>query len=411
MIREVVRENPNGWVVVTVTFFVLALVFSARSALGLLMPFWEEDLGWPRTFLSTGGAILLIVMAVASPLAGNAIDRFGPRAIYAPGLAVVGLGLILSSMMTGQWQFILFFCLLAGLGFGAVAVPLASTTIALYFDRFRGLATGLATSGASGGQLLVVPALAGLVLWLGWRPGLALFGGLILLTAPVCWFLIKGGGVGGTGSGSRDTLPLGRRLGYIASSPTFWLLFFGFVICGFTTSGVIEIHLIPYAAACGFATLTSATAYGVLHGFNMAGMISAGFLADIVPRPLLLGGIYFARGLTFIILMYIPGDPVLLFTFAVLFGIFDYSVMPVIASLVTSHIGVRIMGLTLGVLFAGHSVGAAAGSFLGGYLFDKLATYDWTWSISIALAMAAAVMSFMIREQPKAPPEPAMAAA
>lgn len=408
MIREVVRENPNGWVVVAVTFFVLALVFSARSALGLLMPFWEEDLGWPRTFLSTGGAILLIVMAVASPLAGNAIDRFGPRAIYAPGLAVVGAGLILCSMMTGQWQFILFFCLLAGLGFGAVAVPLASTTVALYFDRFRGLATGLATSGASGGQLLLVPALAGLVVWLGWRPGLALFGIAILLTAPLCWFLIKGGG---GGFKTRDTLPLGRRLGYLASSPTFWLLFFGFVICGFTTSGVIEVHLIPYAAVCGFLPLTSASAYGVLHGFNMAGMISAGFLADRLPRPLLLGGIYFARGLTFIILMYIPGDPALLFTFAVLFGIFDYSVMPVIASLVASHIGVRIMGLTLGVLFAGHSIGAAAGSFLGGYLFDLLATYDWTWSISIALAMAAAVMSFMIREQPKAPLSSAMAAA
>jgi predicted MFS family arabinose efflux permease len=72
--------------------------------------------------------------------------------------------------------------------------------------------------------------------------------------------------------------------------------------------------------------------------------------------------------------------------------------MPVLASIVSTHIGVGVMGLTLGLLFAGHSAGAAAGAFMGGYFFDAFASYDWVWIVSIALALMAAVVSWMIRQ-------------
>ena len=130
----------------------------------------------------------------------------------------------------------------------------------------------------------------------------------------------------------------------------------------------------------------------------MCGMILAGYLADKVNRPLLLGAIYFFRALSFLILMQITGNPELLFLFAIMFGIFDYSTMPVLASLVSTHIGVRVMGLTLGLLFGGHSAGAAAGAFIGGYVFDNFQSYDWVWIVSIGLAFLAAVLSWLIRE-------------
>ena len=81
------RSNPRGWAIVTFIFIALGFVFSARSALGLIMPAWEEDLGWDRTFLSSGGSIILIFMTLISPLAGNLLDRFvnDPAvAIYPP---------------------------------------------------------------------------------------------------------------------------------------------------------------------------------------------------------------------------------------------------------------------------------------------------------------------------------------
>ena len=96
--------------------------------------------------------------------------------------------------------------------------------------------------------------------------------------------------------------------------------------------------------------------------------------------------------------MQIAGNPELLFLFAVIFGIFDYSTMPVLASIVSTHIGVRMMGLTLRLLFAGHSAGGAAGAMMGGYFFDTFNSYAWVWIASIVLAMLAAVFSWMIRE-------------
>ena len=83
-IASIYRANPRGWAIVMFIFLALGMVFSARSALGLIMPTWEQDLGWDRTFLSSGGSIVLVFMTLISPLAGNLLDRIGPRPVVAP---------------------------------------------------------------------------------------------------------------------------------------------------------------------------------------------------------------------------------------------------------------------------------------------------------------------------------------
>ena len=102
------------------------------------------------------------------------------------------------------------------------------------------------------------------------------------------------------------------------------------------------------------------------------------------------------------LLLYLS-SPLLLF--AVIFGVVDYSTVPVTASLVASHIGLKVMGLTMGLLSAGHSIGAAIAASLGGYFFDKDATYDLIWMSSIALAIIAGVLAFLIKETPSAVPK------
>ena len=52
----------------------------------------------------------------------------------------------------------------------------------------------------------------------------------------------------------------------------------------------------------------------------------------------------------------------------------------------------------MGLIFASHSLGAAAGSFLGGYLFEMFARYDWVWIVSFGFALAAAFLSILVRE-------------
>jgi cyanate permease len=68
------------------------------------------------------------------------------------------------------------------------------------------------------------------------------------------------------------------------------------------------------------------------------------------------------------------------------------------------------MGLAMGLLSAGHALGAATGVFLAGVLFDMFGKYLWVWAASIALALLAAVLSWSIREN-RAPRQLTAAAA
>ena len=167
---------------------------------------------------------------------------------------------------------------------------------------------------------------------------------------------------------------------------------------------MIETHFLPYAAFCGFGPVPSATAYGVLSAVNMLGMIGAGWLADRMNRVALLAAIYLLRGLTFVILMNVGADYEMLMLFALLFGAVDYATVPVTASLVASHLGLRVMGLAMGLIAAGHAIGAALGAFMGGYLFDLGQHYDGLWLGSLALAFGAGLMVLLLRDRP-APPQ------
>jgi predicted MFS family arabinose efflux permease len=306
--------------------------------------------------------------------------------------------MVVISTMDRPWLFLLGFGVLAAIGFGTVANHVISTAVSLVFDHNRGLAVGIATAGSTAGQLLVIPVLALFLGHVGWRPCFAALAVAALVLAPVAWLLTRPA----TTRLRPPTEPLPQRLALLARSPVFHALFWSFTVCGFTTSGVIETHLLPYAVTCGYPPLNGAEAYGLLSAFNMIGMVTAGWLTDRWHRPRLLATIYLMRGLSFILLLFIARDGTLLVVFAVMFGLFDFSTVPATASLVAAHLGLRIMGLAMGLIAAGHALGAAAGAFLGGWLFDLFARYDWVWLISMGLALSAAMMVLTIAE-PRSP--------
>ena len=160
-----------------------------------------------------------------------------------------------------------------------------------------------------------------------------------------------------------DVYALAGKLAVLARSRTFLLLCAAFWLCGFTTAGVFDVHFVPYAVSCGFALVEGTAAHGV-HGVgNMLGLVLFGWLADRVHRARLLAAMFAARALLFVMLLQVAGDLELLFAFALAFGILNFSTLPPIASLVASRIGVGIMGLSMGILFGGHSMGAAVGAF------------------------------------------------
>lgn len=357
------------------------------------MPLWESEHGWSRSLISLTGAIALVVMALTAPVAGSFIDRFGPRKLLTAGFAILGIGLLLTTVSVAPWQLLLSFGVISGIGFGVVAVNAFFAAIAPYFVAQRGFAMAVVDSGSTAGPLVLVPVAALLLTAFGWRFEFVTLAFACLAMAPVAWYLLPATSGKAQDSGNSKDAQLSHRLRGLIRDPVFNLLFWGFFLCGFTSSGVIETHFLPYAQICGFNGVTAAGAYGFLSGINLLGILAAGWLSDRFNRPLLLAGIYAIRSLSFILLMQVGKDIPSLYFFAGLFGLFDYATAPIVASLVASHLGVKVMGLSMGLLGAGHSLGAAIGAFAGGVLFDKLGSYQGLWLLSIAMAMLAALIS------------------
>lgn len=411
VITRAVRSNLQGWLVIGVCFIALGTVFSARTSLGLMMPFWEADPGWSRSLASSAGSMVLILMAVSSPVAGLLIDRFGPGIVCFSGLLFAGVGMLATSTGSDSWQLFVFYSLLVGIGSGAVAMPMVSAVAARYFTANQGLAGAIGFSGATGGQLLAVPTLGVLVTAIGWRGTYVALGSTILAIAVVAFFAFRGDRAvdGGAGAGQARAPrpapePLTARLRFLFTNRTFVLLLAGFTICGFTTAGVIEVHFMPYAAYCGFLPTESANAYGVHGAGNLVGIVLSGFLADRLHRPRLLAGMYFLRSTLFVLLLFVAGSLPLLFLFTALFGLLNFATLPVIANLVVTNVGVRVIGLAMGLIFAGHWLGAAIGSFLGGQIYAAMARYDWVWLIALGLAVLAGLLTLGVPESRNATP-------
>ena len=399
MIAATIRAKPYGWIVVGICFVSLMLVYAVRSSLGLMMPFWEDDPGWTRDLSSNAGALVLVLMAISSPVAGNLIDRYGPRAVCSAGLMCLGIGVFAVTFSSEAWHLILAYGGLIGIGAGTIAMPMVSAAVAIYFKSNQGLASGIGFSGATGGQLFAMPVLGMLVTWIGWRGTYVAMFVAIFIFAVAVWLMLRSGKPQEVAREAAVSGSLGTRLKKLGTSSTFWLLFVGFIVCGFTTAGVIEVHLLPYAELCGFGAIEGATAYGIHGGFNMIGVILCGFLADRMHRPRLLAGLYFARVILFVMLFYVAGNLPLLFFFAAAFGFTSFATLPVLASIVASRIGVGIMGLAMGIIFAGHWAGAAFGAFLGGELYRLYANYDWMWIVALLAVLFAGFLSLCIPEE------------
>ena len=395
-------NRRRGLIVVVICFVALSFTFASRSSISMVLPIWATELGWSATEVSTGASLVLVMMALGSPIAGNFLDRFGAKVILAGGLLALGLGIGATSYVSETLFYYLLFGIIGGVGWASVSIPMVTAAVSNYFVKFRGLAIGIGVSGASGGQLPVLTLLGAMIAALGWRQSYQVLAVVMFVLATLVYLCfrppLKEPNKRKTAESAVENDGLVSRLSFLFANQTFLLLLGAFSLCGFTTAGVIDVYFIPYAITCGFTLVEGSAAYGI-HGLgNLAGVILFSWLADHVNRPRLLASMFFFRAITFILLLFISIDISVMFVFAAIFGVLNFATFPVIANIVATHIGVRIIGLTLGLLFGGHSLGAAIGVVFGGLMFDLTAKYEFVWWLSAGLAAMAGVFAIFVKE-------------
>lgn len=394
------EERLDAWVVVGVLFLAQAVAMGVRSTIGLLIRPWEAEFGWERAAISLTASVGFVVYGLAQALSGRWADRTGPRVIFAAALAVLGVGTAAVGTIVTLWQAYLVFGVLIMVGVGGASSPTSAVAVARWFSRRRGLAIGIVSGGSAAGQFVLLPVMAALVQALGWRTAFVGLGvGILVVALPVVLLFLKDEPAGGAerravaSVGDAKPLPV-VELGRHAN---FWWLALSFFVCGVTTAGLIDTHLIPYAQDHHISPVTAAAAFGVLSLVNMVFTMLSGAVGDRFGYKWLLGWIYAGRAATLIFLIF-ARDPVLLFVFAVVFGIVDFSTVAPTTALSTILFGRRSAGTVYGLVALSHQIGSAAGSYAGGIIHDLTGSYTLFFAAAAALSGAAALMSWAIAE-------------
>ena len=392
------RELPYAWVIVALAFFALAVAMGVRSTIGLLVHPWEAEFGWDRAAVSLTASFGFLAYGLAQPVAGRWADRYGPRLVFTGSLALLGLSTAAVGVIQNLWQAYLVFGIGLMAAVGGASNVTGAVAIARWIKRRKALAVGIVMAGAAAGQLVLVPAIAAFMKASGWRLAFVWTGlGVLLIAVPLVAVFLKDDPPGTAETRAARNLAWGRpqSLSALARQKNFWWLMGSFWVCGVTTAGLIDTHLIPYAEDVHIDTITAATAFGVLGTFNVLGTLFAGAISDRWGHKWVLGWVYAGRAVTLVFLLFVR-EPVTLFAFAVAFGLVDFATVPPTTALSTTLFGARSGGTVIGLVSLSHQVGSAVGSYAGGLIHDWGGSYVLFFLGGALLCAAAAAMSWAI---------------
>ena len=331
-------------------------------------------------------------------------------------LLVVGPGL--SNFMTAPWQLFLTWGLLVGIGSGAGAIGMAAAVANRWFVRRNGLAMGLLTAANAAGQLIFLPLLAMLAQRYGWRGvsvavTLAVLGMLpvVALLLPEWPADVAVGPYGEAASrrppASRDNpFALAMAVLFRASrSIDFWLLALSFAVCGLSTNGLINTHLIAYCADRGIPEVGGAGILAALGVFSLIGATGSGWLCDRVNPRVLLFWYYGLRGLSLVILPFTRFDVISLSIFSVFYGLDWVATGPATFALTNQLFGRRDTPVIISWIFAAHQIGGAFAAFGAGTVRSLTGDYLLAFMTSgLACLLASLLVLRVNRPAPAAVP-------
>lgn len=416
------RNIHYGWVMVAVTFLAALISAGTVGAPGVFIVPLQKEFGWSTAEISSALSIRFILFGLMAPFAAALMNRYGLRNVTLAAQLIVVSGLLASLAMTQIWQLILLWGVVIGIGTGMTALVLGATIATRWFVARRGLVIGMLTASVATGQLAFLPLLATITERYGWRVAL----GLVCVMLGVAAFAVlmvmrdRPSDVGLRPFGDEGTAPLpapppanapimAAALGTLrdsSKSSVFWILFATFFVCGASTNGLVQVHLIPMCLDYGIPQVQAASLLAAMGIFDFFGTIISGWLSDRFDNRKLLFWYYGLRGLSLLYLPYSDFTFYGLSLFAMFYGLDWIATVPPTVRLTAQRFGAERANLVFGWIFAGHQLGAGAAAFGAGLSRTLYASYLPAFFIAGALCVIAALSVLAIsRPQPKVAPE------
>jgi MFS family permease len=411
------RNIHYGWVMVGVTFLAALISAGSVGAPGVFIVPLQREFGWSTAEISSALSIRFILFGLMAPFAAALLNRYGLRKVTLTAQLLVVSALLASLAMTKVWQLMLLWGVVIGVGTGMTALVLGATVATRWFSARRGLVVGILTASVATGQLIFLPLLASLTERHGWRVALALMCIMLCVAAFAVLMVMcdrpSDVGLRPFGDNGIEPLPappantapiLAAALGTlrdVSKSPVFWALFMTFAICGASTAGLIQVHLIPMCMDFGIPQVQAASLLAAMGVFDFFGTIMSGWLSDRYDNRWLLFWYYGLRGLSLVFLPFSDFTFYGLSLFAMFYGLDWIATVPPTVRLTAQRFGAERANLVFGWIFAGHQIGAGAAAFGAGLSRTLLASYLPAFFAAGALCIVAALLAVSITKAPK----------
>jgi len=402
-----------GWVVVIACLIITTVVYGINYSFGVFLESLESEFGLTRGMTSVVFSVYMLLSCMFGILGGWAVDKYGPRVVALFIGLLTGLSLLLTSQANGSWQLFITYSLLLPLGTGSTYIVIMAT-VSRWFDKKRGFALGIASSGSGLGAFLMAPFATYLIANVGWRMSYVIIGIIAwVVMIPLSRLLKKSPSEidalpDGIESASSETRVEEERREYIllagfslpqaSKTSGFWLLQAIWLLYSFCYL-LVMTHIVPYAVDIGIPAMEAAFILSLIGGSNVAGRLLMGRVSDNIGR----------RTTTIICALLVSGvmtwliwsrDLWMLYLFGIVCGFSFGGIDPVLTALTSDTFGLRSIGVIMGILNVAFGIGSAIGPAVGGFVFDVSKSYSMAF-LAGALAMLIVALLLVLIKKPR----------
>lgn len=392
------RLGLAAWAAIVAACLIMLLSTGLRSTLGLFAAPTSASLAISIGAFSLAVAAHQFLWGALQPFAGVIADRMGPVPALLLGAAAYAGGFALMAIATDGTLLMLGVGAAVGLGLACTSFGVMAGAVArLVPPKDRSTMFGVIAAAGAMGQAIIVPSVQQSLEAFDWRSvawGMAAAAAAIAL----CASAFKGqGGNAGTASDEPE-IGVAAAFGEAFRHAGYVMLTLGFFVCGFQLMFIIN-HLPNFLALCGLPPSTAGSAIALIGLCNAVGCYGFGRLGARYSRKRLLALIYVARAVAIAVYMALPITVPSTLAFAAVMGFFWLGTAPLTSGMVTHMLGARYLSSVYGPVFMSHQLGAFAGVWLGGLVFDATGGYDGMWLVAGAVGLIAALFHLLIPDR------------
>ena len=394
--NQIINDHNTGgefsrhWLLVLVCAAGIGVGVSALPfyTQGLFIEAWIADFGWTRAQASLGILGSTLALAAVLPFIGSIVDRYGlvtPVMISLLGLsaAYVLLGLFVQSIAT----FVILAMLQAILG--SASSPLAYTrAINTVFNKQRGLALGVALSGAGVAATFGPTLISNAIDAFGWR-GAYFAMALFTLVVGAVIVIVLSRLNGAKTPENIDTEAASKDFKIAKASRTYWTIMAA-IFCLSLGLGGLMIHFVPILLDLGLTTSAAVKIAGVIGIAVVLGRLLVGFAVDRIFAPWVAIAILFTCICGILALALLGSTVAVPAAFVIGFSV--GAEVDLIGYLVARYFGIHAYGQIYGRQYSAFLIATGLSPVILGAVRDVTGTYTASLFIAAAFMIVSAAL-------------------